>query len=170
MNNQNDNSTKLCAFASALDSSYGEALQLKAHTWAQQHNLRHLRVTCGILRRGATFFCARRGAMLGMAGKWEFPGGKIEPQETPEACIVREIKEELQVTAQVERFLGIAVYAYPDFVLELYVFVLTLLLASEPVLIEHSAGAWRTALELSKLPWDECDSLFVPLLKDYHPF
>ena len=101
---------------------------------------------------------------------WEFPGGKIEPQETPEACIVREIKEELQVTAQVERFLGIAVYAYPDFVLELYVFVLTLLLASEPVLIEHSAGAWRTALELSKLPWDECDSLFVPLLKDYHPF
>lgn len=42
--------------------------------------------------------------MLGMAGKWEFPGGKIEPQETPEACVVREIKEELQVTAQVERF------------------------------------------------------------------
>lgn len=67
-------------------------------------------------------------------------------------------------------FLGIAVYAYPDFVLELYVFVLTPLLVSEPVLIEHSAGAWRTALELSKLPWDECDSLFVPLLKDYHPF
>jgi mutator protein MutT len=56
---------------------------------------RHIHVTCAIIERDGLVPATRRSAAMSMPLKWEFPGGKIDPGESPEACLRREIHEEL---------------------------------------------------------------------------
>ena len=60
-------------------------------------------VTAAILRRNGLILLARRGAGRHLAGKWEFPGGKIEPDETAEQALARELDEELGISATIGR-------------------------------------------------------------------
>ena len=125
-----------------------------------------LNVTTGVLFRNGRFFCGRRAANLSMAGKWEFPGGKIEPGETPEKCVVRELYEELGVKASVIKFLTVVEHDYENFRRRLYVFICHPD-EGEPESHEHTEQQWLTYEELMKLPWDECDIQFVRLLKNW---
>lgn len=71
-----------------------------------------VRVTAAVIIRGGRVLIARRrpGARLG--GKWEFPGGKIEPGESPEACLHRELREEFDIEATIGEALGCHVHRY----------------------------------------------------------
>ena len=63
-------------------------------------------VTAAIMVKANKVFAARRNPGSHMAGFWEFPGGKIETGETPEACLVRELFEEFGIVTQVGIFFG----------------------------------------------------------------
>jgi 8-oxo-dGTP diphosphatase len=69
-------------------------------------------VTGAILFEGGKLLIARRPAADKLANRWEFPGGKVEDGETPEACLARELEEELGIEVRVGAFLGESVYRY----------------------------------------------------------
>ncbi len=64
-----------------------------------------IQVTAAVLRRDGRILIARRKKGKHMGNKWEFPGGKIDPGETPEECLARELAEEFSILARVGRFL-----------------------------------------------------------------
>jgi 8-oxo-dGTP diphosphatase len=100
-------------------------------------------VVCALIERGAHVLVARRPAGKHLAGKWEFPGGKVDAGEAPEAALVREIREELASTVAIIRALPRCTHAYGEVLVEMIPFVCRLAGgSSEPHPIEHSALAW----------------------------
>ena len=85
---------------------------------------KRIRVVCALIKKNNRIFVAQRdyGEFKGL---YEFPGGKIEEGETPKDAIIREIKEELETTIKVERFLLNEVYEYPSFILDMDAFLVT---------------------------------------------
>ncbi len=71
-------------------------------------------VTAAIIERGGKFLIAKRKQGNHLENKWEFPGGKIEPEETPEACLQRELAEEFGVAVTVTNFVAQSVFDYGD--------------------------------------------------------
>lgn len=98
-------------------------------------------------------------------GMWEFPGGKIEPGETPRQAIVREIKEELDVEIAIGGFLQTVEYDYPDFHLSMDCFWCKIvdgqLLAKEALEIR-----WLNKNEMDDLIWLPADLIIIPQIKD----
>jgi 8-oxo-dGTP diphosphatase len=103
---------------------------------------------------------AQRGPSQNLAGKWEFPGGKIEAGESPQAALRREIFEELGLTIAVGHSLGQGevVSTGRRIVLEVYTAALE---AGSVELREHAQVVWATATELSNFDWAEAD---VPIV------
>lgn len=89
-------------------------------------------------------------------GKWEFPGGKIEPGETREAALVRELREELAIDVKIEKFIGTVEYDYPKFHLTMHAFLCTIA-NGEPTLREHMAARWLSRKELADIDWLPAD-------------
>lgn len=90
--------------------------------------------------------------------KWEFPGGKIEPGETEEEAIKREISEELDCLVEVDDLLPEVEHEYPDFILRMTVCVCHLQPHSSPVCLEHKAIRWMLPGELPTLDWAAADA------------
>ena len=120
-----------------------------------------IRVTCAVIIDGQRVFAARRGTVAQQPLKWEFPGGKIEPGETEEECLHRELAEELLMKVHIIARLRSFFHDYPGFTIELVPFLCRLLDPGH-VLIEHSTTGWFTPKELFELDWAEAD---VPLMK-----
>lgn len=101
--------------------------------------------------------------------KWEFPGGKIEENETKEETIIREIKEELDATIKIEKFLTKVEYDYTSFYLKMNVFIASLT-SSRLLFKEHESYKWIDVSELNNLDALDllpADRLIIPYLKDY---
>jgi len=71
-------------------------------------------VAAAVIRKNNLILVARRAKGEQLEYKWEFPGGKIEPGETPEQCLQRELEEEFSIIAKAERFIGENIFHYPD--------------------------------------------------------
>lgn len=127
------------------------------------HQVKHLNVACAIIERSDLVLATQRSAAMTLPLKWEFPGGKIDPGETPDECLRREIMEELGVRVCVGRMLATATHNYPDFAVTLHPFVCTID-AGEIVLHEHVALAWLPPEELLSLDWAEAD---LPIIREY---
>lgn len=96
---------------------------------------------------------------------WEFPGGKIEPGETAQEAIVREIKEELAVTIHPEKLITTVEYDYPKFHLTMHCFFASLE-EGHLSLLEHEAMKWLTKDELDTVSWLPADVKVVQKLKE----
>lgn len=114
-------------------------------------------VGAAIVRDGRVL-AARRTAPAATAGRWELPGGKVEPGETPEAALVREIAEELGCTVAVTGWLPGEVAIGERHVLTVAVVELV---AGEPQPQEHDAVRWLAAGELGSVDWLEPDRPFL---------
>lgn len=91
---------------------------------------------------------------------WEIPGGKLEPGEIPEACIVREIREELATEIKAEKILGVVDYDYPNFHLTMHCILCTIV-SGELKLLEHEAAKWLTKETLRSVDWLPADQLIL---------
>lgn len=96
---------------------------------------------------------------------WEFPGGKIEPGESPEAALVREISEELDASIEVGEHLITVEHDYSDFHLTMQCFFATLKDDSHVKLLEHEASRWLTYDELDDVDWLPADVKVVEAIK-----
>lgn len=110
-------------------------------------------------RDGRVMLCQRKPASH--AGlKWEFPGGKIEPGESPEAALVRELREELDIGVVVGRVRDVVFYQYPDRDV-LLLFYACAIASGEPTPVDCNAIAWARPQELSKYDLAAADRVFV---------
>jgi 8-oxo-dGTP diphosphatase len=123
----------------------------------------HIHVACAIIERDGLVLAAQRGAAMSLPLKWEFPGGKIDVDETPEKCLVRELIEELAVNISVGQALKIFTHDYPTFTVTLYPYICTIT-SGEIRLHEHKAIQWLPPHKLCTLNWAEAD---LPVISDY---
>lgn len=121
-------------------------------------------VGAAIVRDGHVL-AARRSYPAADAGRWEFPGGKVTPGESPESALVREVAEELGCAVTVEAWLPGSVRWRSDEVeLELRV-ALCRLVGGEPMAREHDALRWLSTDELDDVDWLEPDRPFLAALR-----
>jgi 8-oxo-dGTP diphosphatase len=122
-------------------------------------------VTCGLLERDGRLLVARRPPGKALAGKWEFPGGKVEPGEAAAVCLARELREELGVDVRVGAALPASVHRYDPAgrAIRLLPFRCEIV-AGEPHTHEHSALRWCTVDEIAALDLAAAD---LPVLESY---
>ena len=119
-------------------------------------------VTAAIVERAGRWLVARRLKGTHLEGLWEFPGGKIEPGESLEACLVRELAEELGVASRVLGQRWSTTHDYPAKRVELHFFDCEI--DGEPKPLLGQELRWVDASELAALPLPEADAGLVALL------
>jgi len=122
-----------------------------------------IHVACAIIEENGRVLAAQRNEFGRMPLKWEFPGGKIHVNESPEECLKREVMEEMGARLEIKRALPPASHDYADFSVTLYPFVCSLL-SKEITLHEHKDVKWLLPDELLTVDWAEAD---IPIIKVY---
>ena len=127
--------------------------------------MRKIEVVAAIIQRDGAYFATQRGYGE-FEGMWEFPGGKIEPGERPEAALQREIQEELDIDITISRFLCTTDYDYPSFHLTMHCYLCEIK-SGEIELREHKSARWLTAETLDSVEWLPADKEIVAPLRHY---
>lgn len=119
-------------------------------------------VVAAAIERDGCYLAARRTRPVEVAGRWEFPGGKVEPGETEEQALIREIREELGVDIEVVCRIPGEWPLHDDLVLHLYV---ARLITGEPAPLEqHDEIRWVTPSQFDEIDWLESDREAVDAL------
>ena len=117
-------------------------------------------VSAGVVIRDGRVMICRRKPDVHNGLKWEFPGGKLEKGESPEAALVRELREELGIEVKVGRVMDVMLHSYPDRDV-LILFYPCAITAGEPRTIDCDAIAWAKPGELQAFDFAEGDRRFV---------
>lgn len=117
---------------------------------------KRINVVGAVLQKNGKILAARRSDSMSLPGMWEFPGGKIEPGETKEQALSRELREELLIIAEVGDHVETTEHEYDFGVVVLSTFYCALL-DGEPTLTEHSEIRWVLPEEMSLLEWAPAD-------------
>lgn len=126
--------------------------------------MKTVKVVAAIIRDGNKVFATQRGYGDYKDG-WEFPGGKVEPGETAQQALVREIKEELDTDIAVGDYLTTIEYDYPTFHLSMQCFWCRIV-DGTPVLKEHEAARWLDVDHIDSVEWLPADLTIIDLIKD----
>ena len=124
--------------------------------------LKHIEVVAAVIRRGDTIFATQRGYGE-WKDWWESPGGKMEPGETREEALVREIREELSAEISIDKFLCTVEYDYPAFHLTLHCFLCSLV-SGALQLNEHESARWLDRDAIGSVGWLPADESLLPLI------
>jgi len=120
-------------------------------------------VVAAVIERAGRILIARRPAALHLGGLWEFPGGKRQPGETPEAALVREIREELDAAVTVGELLDDVEWTYPEKTVRLLFFRCAL--DDEPRAAEGQEIAWVAPADLDRYEFPPADEGLVARLR-----
>jgi 8-oxo-dGTP diphosphatase len=120
-------------------------------------------VTAAVIAKDRRILIARRKKGWRFAGKWEFPGGKIEPGETPEECLRRELREELGIEAKIGEFFCSSTYPYSHATVQLLVYR-AYHVAGEYTLHDHQEIRWVLPTELAQYDFPEADKPVIEKL------
>ncbi|TFC36233.1 (deoxy)nucleoside triphosphate pyrophosphohydrolase [Cryobacterium sp. TMT2-42-4] len=128
---------------------------------------KRIEVVGAVLTRGATILAAQRSSTMSLPGMWEFPGGKIESNESPQEALLRELEEELLCSAEIGEHIETTEHEY-DFGIVILTTYYCSLIGKEPRLTEHSEIRWVQAAELDQLEWAPADIPAVArVMKDF---
>lgn len=122
-----------------------------------------IKVVGAAIVRDGRILAVERSETMTLPNLWEFPGGKIEPGETKEEALTREIQEELGLTIVVDEFINTARFQYDFGIVELSVFTVHIE-TGELKLTEHSQHKWLKPTELNTLTWAPVDIETVNIL------
>jgi len=122
-----------------------------------------IEVVAAVIERDGRILIARRPAALHLGGLWEFPGGKRQPGETPEAALVREIREELDAAVTVGELLDDVEWTYPEKTVRLLFFRCAL--DDEPRAAEGQEIAWVAPADLDRYEFPPADGGLVARLR-----
>jgi len=122
-------------------------------------------VVAALIRRGDRFLACQRPAHKARGLLWEFVGGKVEPGETKAAALVRECREELDVSLEVGEVFMEVTHEYPDLLVHLTLFN-AVIPHGEPRMIEHSDLRWVTVEEMDELQFCPADEEILARLRE----
>ena len=125
--------------------------------------MKTIEVVAAVIIRDGKVFSTQRG-YGDWKGWWEFPGGKMEPGESPEEALVREIREELDAEISVGRLLDTVEWDYPSFHLTMHCYICSLV-SDSMHLNEHEASAWLTKEALRSVRWLPADEGLISVLE-----
>jgi 8-oxo-dGTP diphosphatase len=120
-----------------------------------------IKVICGIIYKGDSIFIGRRKEGKSMAGKWEFPGGKVEANESEQNALIRELNEELGMSVRVYEKLGFNIHVYETFTINLVAYKCSFESATFK-LTDHDKFEWVQPCNLEDYDLTEAD---IPLIK-----
>lgn len=127
-------------------------------------SVKTIRVVAAVIKsvneKGEPIILATQRGYGDLKGGWEFPGGKIEPGETPQAAIKREIMEELAAEIAVGKWIDTIEYDYPTFHLSMDCFWCEIV-NGDLVLKEHEAARWLTREQLDDVAWLPADITII---------
>ena len=121
-----------------------------------------IKVIAAVLIREGRLLIAQRPASDALAGKWELPGGKLEPGETPEECLTREIAEELDIYVTVDGFCCSSDHQYVDRSIELIAYFVTFTRGDIQLKV-HDQFAWVTSSEIASYDLAPAD---IPIIEE----
>ena len=121
--------------------------------------MKHIQVVAAVIRRGDEIFATQRGYGE-FKDWWEFPGGKMEPGESPQQALVREIREELDTEVKAEKTLAVVEYDYPSFHLTMHC-ILCSIVSGDLKLLEHEDAKWLTRETLYSVDWLPADRMIL---------
>ena len=124
--------------------------------------MKKIEVVAAIIQREGAYFATQRGYGE-FEGMWEFPGGKIESNESPEDALKREINEELGVDIVIEDLICTTEYDYPSFHLTMHCYLCSVA-SGEIKLQEHKSACWLTAETLDSVEWLPADKEVIDKL------
>jgi len=127
-----------------------------------------LDVGAALVIRGGRYLVTQRLEGDSFGGFWEIPGGKVEPGEKLEDCVVRELMEELAIKVDPRKFFRTVDYSYPHLTVRLHIY-LCRLVSGEPQKIECQDYAWATPAELPTFRFPEADQTLVHELSQVDP-
>ncbi|HWB55102.1 MAG TPA: 8-oxo-dGTP diphosphatase MutT [Tepidisphaeraceae bacterium] len=130
--------------------------------------MKQVDVAIGIVFRGRDLLICQRRAGGTFADFWEFPGGKIEAGESPELCVVRELREELNIEVEPTRALDVICYTYPAFAVRLHPFICRMV-SGTPSPIECQQVLWVRSDELSQYPFPDANRSLLDKLIAMNP-
>lgn len=119
-------------------------------------------VACAIIISNQKILAVQRGKLMDMANYWEFPGGKLLPNEMPSNCIIREVEEELHIHIKPIEQLSTVYYKYPQKSIKLIPFICQQI-SGTLQLTEHQNYKWCSPQELQTLHWSAAD---IPVVKE----
>ena len=141
---------------SGMCQAYQIGVQEQRPVLKPKANVPHFTVSAAVIRRDGKVLLAKRPSKGLLGGMWEFPGGKIEKDETLEDCLIREIREELGAKIRVGEPFGVYRHAYTHFRITVHAF-LCKLTEGEPKPFEAAELAWVNLSELQQYPMGKVD-------------
>ena len=130
--------------------------------------MKRIRVTAGVIKDNDKVLLTRRAPKENFAGGWEFPGGKIEINERPQACLTRELKEELNIDVSVGKLCTEVVHDYGNININLIAYYCTIL-DGEIQISVHDKYKWVRIIDLLKFELLPADILIAKkVMEDYY--
>jgi len=129
--------------------------------------MKSVEVAAAIIYKEGKYFATQRGYGE-FEGMWEFPGGKIEPGETPQEALKREIQEELCIDIEVNAHLCTTADDYPTFHLTMYCYLCNII-SGQIELREHKSALWLTSGSLDQVSWLPADKEVIEKIRSHKP-